>query len=156
MSQNLISLSITEEQQTAALAGLAQIEAALPGLLSLDAAERKRMTYMGDKSEVFTRQTIRVLEQNPQIVPPSLGLAEAQADLLALDRLRPVLERLQRLHAQVEDTANALGSDAMATALEGYGQIKLSGPAHGLDELRKEIGGRFARSSSRKPEPPAG
>ena len=155
MSQNLISLNITEEQQTAALAGLAQIEAALPGLLSLDATERKRMTYMGDKSEVFTRQTLRVLEQNPQIVPPSLDLAEAQADLQALDRLRPVLERLQRLHAQVDDTANALGSDAMATALEGYGQIKLSGPAHGLEELRKEIGGRFARRSSRKPESPA-
>ena len=154
MTQNLISLSITEEQQTAALAGLAQIEAALPGLLSLDAVERKRMTYMGDKSEVFTRQTLRVLEQNPQIVPPSLDLPEAQADLQALDRLRPVLERLQRLHARVEDTANALGSDAMATALEGYGQIKLSGTAHGLDELRREIGGRWARGS-RKPDQPA-
>ena len=154
MAQNLISLNITEEQQTAALAGLAQIEAALPGLLSLDAVERKRMTYMGDKSEVFTRQTLRVLEQNPQIVPPSLDLPEAQADLQALDRLRPVLERLQRLHARVEDTANALGSDAMATALEGYGQIKLSGTAHGLDELRKEIGGRWARGP-RKPDQPA-
>lgn len=150
MSQNLITLTITEEQQAAALAGLAQIEAALPGLLSLDPDERKRLTYMGDKSEVFTRQTIRVLEQNPQIVPPSLNLAEAQADLQALDRLRPVLEGLSRLHSQVEDTTNALGSDAMATALEGYGQIKLSGPAHGLDELRKEIGGRWARGP-RKP-----
>ncbi len=155
MSQNLISLTITEEQQAAALVGLAQIEAALPNLLSLDPDERRRMTYMGDKSEVFTRQTIRVLQQNPQIVPPSLNLAEAQADLQALDRLRPVLERLQRLIAQVEDTTHALGSDAMSTALEGYGQIKLSGAAHGLEELRKEIGGRWARGP-RKPVPVAG
>jgi hypothetical protein len=152
VSQNLISLTVTEEQQTAALAALAQLEAALPGLLSLDADERKRLIYMGDKSEVFTRQTVRVLTQNPQIVPPSLNLAEAQADLQALDRLRPVLERLQRLHAQVEDTANALGSDAMAVALEGYGQIKLSGSAHGLDELRKEIGGRWAKTRRRPVE----
>jgi len=155
VTQNLISLTITEEQQTTALAALAQLEAALPGLLSLDADERKRMTYMGDKSEVFTRQTIRVLGQHPQIVPPSLNLAEAQADLLALDRLRPVLEGLNRLFSQVQDTTNALGSDAMATALEGYGQLKLSGAAHGLDELRKEIGGRWARGP-RKPAPPAG
>ncbi|MEO6518774.1 MAG: hypothetical protein ABIO17_07260 [Pseudoxanthomonas sp.] len=155
MSQNLISLTITEEQQAAALVGLAQIEAALPNLLSLDPDERRRMTYMGDKSEVFTRQTIRVLQQNPQIVPPSLNLTEAQADLQALDRLRPVLERLQRLIAQVEDTTNALGSDAMSTALEGYGQIKLSGASHGLEELRKEIGGRWARGP-RKPVPVAG
>lgn len=154
MNQNLISLTITEEQQASALAGLAQIEAALPGLLSLDVEARRRLIHMGDKSEVFTRQTIRVLEQNPQIVPPSLNLSEAQADLLALDRLRPVLERLQRLLVQAEDTASALGSDAMATALEGYGQIKLSGTAHGLDELRKEIGGRWARGP-RKPVPAA-
>jgi hypothetical protein len=152
VSQNLVSLSITEEQQTAALAGLAQIEAALPGLLSLDADERKRMTYMGDKSEVFTRQTIRVLGQHPQIVPPSLNLAEAQADLLALDRLRPVLEGLNRLFSQVQDTTTALGSDAMATALEGYGQLKLSGPDYGLDELRKEIGGRWAKTRRRPAE----
>ena len=153
MSQNLISLIITEDQQNVALAGLAQIEAALPDLLSLLPEERKRLTYMGDKSEVFTRQTIRVLVQNPQIVPPSLNLAEAQADLLALDRLRPILEGLQRLQAQVEDTTSALGSDAMATALEGYGQIKLSGAAHGLEELRKEIGGRWAKTRRQPIEP---
>ena len=52
---------------------------------------------MGQKSEVFCRQAISVLAQNPQIVPPSLHVADAQADLLALDRLRPVLERLQKL-----------------------------------------------------------
>jgi len=28
---------------------------------------------------------------------PSLGLAEAQADLLALDQIGPLLDRLQRL-----------------------------------------------------------
>ena len=32
-----------------------------------------------------------------------------------------------------------------ATALEGYGQIKLSSAAQGLEDLRKEIGGRWAR-----------
>ena len=86
MSQNLVSLTVSEEQQSAALAGLAQIEAALPGLLSLDVDERRRLTYMGDKSEVFTRQTLRVLGQNPQIVPPSLGLAEAQAARILVER----------------------------------------------------------------------
>ena len=151
MSLNLISLDITAEQQAAALAALTQLEAALPGLLSLEPDERRKLLYMGDKSEVFCRQTIRVLGDNPQIVPPSLDLAGAQSDLQTLDRLRPVLERLTRLHSKVEDTTSALGSDILDVALDGYGQLKLSAGAHGLDELRKDIGGRFARAPRKQP-----
>ena len=46
-----------------------------------------------------------------------------------------------------------LGSDVMDVALDGYSQIKLSGGALGLDELRRDLGGRFAkqRRSSAKP-----
>lgn len=69
----------------------------------------------------FVRQTLTVLEQNPDIVPPALGLPEAQADLVAMNRLRPVLSRLQRLTERVSDSEMALGSDLMNTALEGYG-----------------------------------
>lgn len=94
MSLNLISLDITAEQQAAALAALTQLEAALPGLISLEPGERRKLLWMGDKSEVFCRQTIRVLGDNPDIVPASLDVAGAQADLLALDRQRPVFERL--------------------------------------------------------------
>lgn len=49
---------------------------------------------MGPKSEAFCRQTLTVLAQNPQVIPPSIDLAEAQADLAALERLRPRLARL--------------------------------------------------------------
>ncbi len=154
MSLNLISLDITAEQQAAALAALAQLEAALPGLVSLEPDERRKLLWMGDKSEVFCRTTIRVLGDHPQIVPPSLDVAGAQADLVTLDRLRPVFERLARLHSQLDDTTSALGNDVMDVALDGYGQIKLVGDAYGLKELRKEIGGRWARGP-RKPEVPA-
>ena len=152
MSLNLISLDITAEQQAAALAALVQLEAALPGLLSLEPDERRKLLWMGDKSEVFCRQTIRVLGDNLQIVPPSLDLTGAQSDLQTLDRLRPVLERLSRLHSTVDDTVSALGSDIMDVALDGYGQLKLSGAAHGLDDLRKEIGGRWAKTRRRAAE----
>nr|WP_211368425.1 hypothetical protein [Pseudoxanthomonas gei] len=145
----MISLDITIEQQAAALAGLAQVEAALPGLLSLEPAERRKLLWMGDQSEVFCRQTIRVLGDNPQIVPPSLDVAGAEADLLALDRLRPVLERMTRLCSRAEDTAAALGNDIMDVSLDGYGQLKLSGAAHGLEELRRQIGARWAKTRRR-------
>ena len=117
MSQNLVSLAITDEQLAAALAGLQQVEAALPGLIAFEVGERRGLPLMGPRSEPFARQTLRVLEQNPGIVPPSLDLDAARADLVAHDRLRPLLERLQRLTARVDDTVAALGSDVMDVAL---------------------------------------
>lgn len=152
MSQNLITLNVTDQQLQTVRSALDQIEAALPGLVSIDPADRKGLMIMGPRSEPFARQTLRVLEQNPKIVPPGMDLAGAQADLAAYDRLRPLLERLQRLASRLDDTVTALGSDTMDFALEGYSQIKLSGGAQGLDELRRELSGRWAKNR-RKAEP---
>lgn len=156
MSQNLISLDVTDAQVQAVRAALEQIEAALPGLISMESGDRRGLMLMGPKSETFARQTLRVLEQNPQIVPPSFNLAAAQSDLAAFERLQSVLERVSQLNRRLDDTVAALGSDVMDAALEGYSQIKLSGGAHGLDELRRELGGRFAkqrRKTERAAEP---
>ena len=146
MSQNLISMVISDDQMAAALKAVTQVEAALPGLISLEPGERKGLVHMGQKTEVFGRGTIRALVQNPHIVPPSLDLAGAQADLAAYDKLRPIAEALQRLQSRVDDTLAALGSDVMDVAYEGYGQLKLSGAAHGLDDLRRDLGSRFSRT----------
>ncbi|HEY4555717.1 MAG TPA: hypothetical protein VIG68_04705 [Lysobacter sp.] len=153
MSQNLITFDVTDQQVQAVRAALDAIEAALPGLISIEPEDRKGLVILGPKSEAFARQTLRVLEENPRIVPPSLDLAAAKADLDAHDRLRPLLERARRLVSRLDDTVTALGSDTMDVALEGYAQIKLSGGAHGLDELRRELSGRWARTR-RKPATP--
>ena len=151
MSQNIVSLVITDAQIKAATDALTALEGALAGLISLDAEDRRRLTKMGQKSEAFCRQSISVLAQNPQIVPPSLHVADAQADLLALDRLRPVLDRLQKLAERGSDTEIALGSDVMDAALEGYRLLKISGKNQGLDGLRKELSSRWAKTR-RAPE----
>lgn len=153
VSQNLISLDVTDQQLYTVRSALDQIEAALPGLISMEAGDRRGLMPMGPQAEAFARQTLRVLQQHPKIVPPGFDLAGAQADLAAFERLRLVLERVERLARRLDDTCAALGSDVMDAALEGYSQIKLSGGADGLDELRRELGGRFRRSARRSPEP---
>ena len=153
MSQNLVSLVLSNEQLAQAEQAVTTLEQALAGLVSLSIGERRRLPKMGQKSEVFCRQTLRVLAQNPQIVPPGLGLAEAQADLQALDQLAPLLNRLQRLAERGRDTEMALGADVMDVALEGYALLGVSGKQQGLDGLRKQLSSRWARSRSAEAEP---
>jgi hypothetical protein len=149
MSQNLLSLQFTTEQLAAMDAALSTLESSLAGLIALTADQRRALTKMGPKSEAFCRQTLTVLGQNPQVIPPSVNLAEAQTDLATLDALRPRLARLERLTERANDTEAALGSDVMALALEGYALLKYAGKNQGLEGLRKDLSARFARSGGK-------
>jgi hypothetical protein len=146
MSQNLVSLNLTDSQLSVVDQCLTDMEAQLSELIAMNTAQRRGLMRMGDKSETFCRQTLNVLAQNPQIVPPSIRVAEAQADLAALDRLRPRLQRLLRLAERASDTEIALGSDAMVCALQGYALLKVAGKNQGLEALRKDLGSRFAKA----------
>ena len=153
MTQNLVTLNLTDAQLTAVDAALTELETQLAGLITLSAPARRSVRRMGPKSEAFCRQTLRVLEQNPQIVPPNVSPADAMADLTAQEQLRPRMIRLSRLSERASDTDVALGSDVMTVALQGYGLLKLSGRAEGLEPLRQELGVRFSKASRRASQP---
>ncbi len=156
MSQNLISLTLTDAQLTAADAALTALEGAFSGLVALDGDERLGLNRMGTKSEQFCRQTLSILTQNPQVVPATIKLADAQADLVALDRLRPRLQRLQKLLERAQDSEVALGSDVMSLSLEGYALLKVAGKNQGLEGLRKELGSsRFSKTRAAAAPSPA-
>ena len=157
MSQNLISLTLTLTDNQLAIVDqcLTDIETQLMDLIAMNTAQRRSLMRMGDKSETFCRQTVNVLAQNPQIVPPSIKLADAQADLAALDRLRPRLQRLTRLAERASDTEIALGSDVMNVALQGYALLKVAGRNQGLEGLRRELGSRFAKGPRQDEAEPA-
>lgn len=146
-----ISLSLPATKLTAVDNAIAALEAALTDLVALDPAQRKRMPKMGGKSEAFCRQALSVIAQNPQIANPSLALGSAQADLAALDLLRPRRQRLQRLMERMQDTETLLGADVMSTALEAYALLKVSGKSQGLAALRAGLGARFKGQGKRQP-----
>lgn len=158
-SQNRISLQLDQTQLAQAAEALGALEQALSVLIALAPAERRRLVKMGPKSEVFCRQALRVLEQNPHIVPDTVDVASAKQDLDALDQLRPLLDRLRRLSERGNDTEIALGSDVMDVALKGYQLLRVAGKQQGLDGVAKELGLRWARKSRKteeaEPEPSA-
>jgi hypothetical protein len=154
MTQNLVTLNLTDAQLTAVNTALTELETQLAGLISLSTPTKRSVRKMGPKSEAFCRQTLRVLGENPQIVPPNVPLADALADLTALDALRPIMVRLSRLSDRASDTETALGSDVMAMALRGYSLLKLTGRSEGLESLRQQLASRFAKTSRQTPPAP--
>jgi hypothetical protein len=149
MSQNLISLTLSEAELAEMDAAINTLETTLSRhMIDLSVDERRSLAKMGDKSEAFCRQTLNVLSQNPGVVPANLDLDEAKRDLLALDQLRSRTTRLRQLLGRAEDTETALGSDVMSAALNGYALLKVLGKGSGLEGLRRDMAARFSRSAA--------
>ncbi len=109
---------------------------------------------MGEKSESLCRQTLMLLGQNTQLIPPGYDLAEAQRDLATLDLVVPRFSRLRQLLRKAGDTEMALGSDILSAALEGYAIAKAFGKGAGLDALKEVMATRFSgRRRAVKPDP---
>lgn len=144
-TQNLVNLTLTEAQIANIDAALAMLETELAGLVALSAVQKRRMRKMGEKSESFSRQALQVVSQNPQMIPPNVPVMDGLADLRLLDQLRPRLIRLTRLCERGNDTDAALGNDIMSVALQAYGLLKLTGRGEGMETLRRELSGIFAR-----------
>lgn len=149
---NLATLNLTDAQLSAIDTAIAELETQLSGLVALTNVDKRRAAKLGEKSEHFCRQTLQMLAENPQVVPPNLDLADAMADLKARDLLRPRLMRLTRLLERGNDTDFALGSDAMTAALRGYGLLKSVSGREGLDQLKSGLGTRFSKSRRKSPE----
>jgi len=145
MGQNLISLNFTPDDIAAITESIELLEQKLGGLVELSVDDRRSLSKMGDKSEAFCRQAITVMAQNRQIIPPSVDIGEAEADLRNLDQLRPIFSRLRTLVRKANDTEMALGSDILSFALEGYALARVFGKGASLDELREATQSRFGR-----------
>lgn len=150
MTQNLISLDLTDElpQFDAALDTIDRI---LKTFVSLDAEQVRRLTKLGDKTESFCRQTVAILDQNRQALPPGFDLEELKRDLIAFDLLRQRLNRLEALTSKCADTQVALGSDILSASYDGYALLKVFGKADNVAPLRDSL-----RSGVRRKAPNAG
>ena len=149
MSQNLVSLDLGAADVLAIDAALDTLEKLFAGFVELTPEQRHKLTKMGDRSEAFCRQTLMVLAQNKQMIPPGFDLDEAQSDLLTFDTLRPRIQRLRGLLSKGEDTEMALGSDVMRASYDGYALAKLFGQGAALDTLKDAMSVRYTRRPSK-------
>lgn len=154
MSQNLVSNHLDAAQWSAVDQAIDTLEQALAGmLLALTPDDRQRVVKMGDGSVAFCRKALDVMAENSGLLPRSLDIAEMRRDLAAHDALNARMVRLTRLVEKGRDTDMALGSDVMASALEGYAFLKIAGKGEGLHGLRKDLSRRFENNGPRRDAP---
>ena len=149
MSQNLVSLDLTDDLPKFD-AALDAIEGLMDVFVSLTPEQMRKLTKIGEKSETFCRQTVAILDQNRQALPPGFDLDELKRDLAAYDALRPRLNRLKSLVAKCGDTQVALGSDVLTASYDGYGLLKLFGKADNVTPLVESMRSGVRRSPAPK------
>ena len=153
MTQNLVTSHLTQEQWVAVDEALVRLQESLqPLLVAVSPSTKKMMMKMGDASEAFCRQALGVMEQNAALMPRGLDLTEMRRDLQSHDELNLRLVRLTRLLEQARDSEMALGSDVMASALEGYAMLKAVGKGEGVEALKRMLSKRFDTTPRPKPE----
>jgi hypothetical protein len=78
MTQNRITLTFPPADLAAIAAAIETLEDKFVNLVDLSVSERRHLVKMGDKSEAFCRQTLILLDQNRQMIPPSFDLDDDQ------------------------------------------------------------------------------
>jgi hypothetical protein len=156
--QDLIDLStITDADWTAGAAALDVLEEKIfSKIRNLTTEERSEIFKMGPKSEAFCRHALITARAKVDKLDPDTveALPVAEGDLAGYDKLRTFLTRLTPMFEKGSDSLMAAGSDVMVFATFVYGLLKALGASNaGLDNLRKQLGARFAKSPKKKETP---
>lgn len=153
--QNLVSFVLSDAETAEIDAALATLRRYAERFPTLTIEQRRQLPKLGDASEAFTVQTLAVLSANPQIVPATLNVAEAQKDLTLRTQLRPRAQQVQQVLEAFEDAMIAAGSDAYLVALEGYALLGVSGKGESLKNARRALSVRFKTSKAKEGAPAA-
>jgi hypothetical protein len=153
MAQQPPPIRVTKQRADEGLALILQFNALMGDLATLKPGQRKRLSMMGPMSDPFARGVMRTLQANPDIVPRSLDVDRAAAELETLDHLVPLLEAWQQTLVHLQDTVDALGAGVMKVANQGMKLMKAHGKERGLEGVIKELSFRHAKSRRKKAKP---
>ena len=146
--KNNLDVTLTTEQSAAVTASIASLYTAMPFLVSMSAADRRRLPKLGDKSESFVRQAHQIVRDHGSVLPTGLDLAAMDRDATIRDLLLPVHQQLSQILSLVDDTIMAAGCDLMKASLIVYRALQSHGEEAGLRLVRDELGRRFAKTST--------
>lgn len=109
---------------------------------------------MSDKSVAFVVKNLEYTKTNPEFVPPFLSVTDMEADVNAIEQLRPLFKEIQQITDNLDDTLMLSGSEAFNAALLYYNNVKqaIKGNVPGAktiyEDLSKRYTGRTTTSST--------
>lgn len=152
-NENVVSIVIPPGDLQQVIFKLQEINAILkPYLIALTPDDRKTLPKMNDKTEPFVTKALDYAKSNPEFAPAYMSVPELQIDMKAVSDLTSILQLLEPLCDNVNDTEMLCGSEAYMAALTYYNSVKhgakMNVPsAKGIYEDLKK---RFEKTSSPK------
>ena len=95
-----------------------------PYIVSLTPAERSDLAKLGDKTLAFVEKTKSHSTDNPQLRPAYFNPDEFAVDYNDFSNLRPLLNQVEQLLHNIEDTMMLAGSEAYIASLSFYNSAK--------------------------------
>ena len=118
--------------------------------VQLDDAQRKHSQKLGTRNETFSREMLEFAQQYPQLIPAGLDVAALQRDLVAREKITPLLFQLESMTRTLRDTHTAFGVDLFNGTRGMYMAMKPIAEINGVQDVMDRIGQRFAGQGRRK------
>lgn len=122
--ENKIQMVISPETVNAAHQKMAELDALLPGLISLTPDEKRGGMKIGEKSLSFVSKGIEFMQHSPEFKPGYVDAPEAKRDFEAANNLFAIGRQLQVLVDKINDTATQAGMEAMSAVMAYYNNVK--------------------------------
>ncbi|WP_019948121.1 hypothetical protein [Hymenobacter aerophilus] len=123
-------------------------------LHALTPDERRSMLRMADKTVAFVQKTADYATTTPAFAPGFVSLPDLKQDLQGVQQLTPLHQQLAQLTELLDSTMMLAGSEAYASALSIYQNIKFMaekrqpGAQTAYDDLRQRFPGRSGPNGS--------
>jgi hypothetical protein len=125
MKDNKHQMEIPEEVLEQVRSMLSEsIRILTPYTVALTPSERQTLPIMGDKTLSFVEKTRDLLQQNPNLRPPYLDMAEFNIDFADAHGLWTITNMALQLDELLSDTVMAASSEAYQSALVFYSAVK--------------------------------
>ena len=122
-----------------------------PYTVTLTLEDRKKMAKASNKSYSFLQKGEEYSESDPQFLPPFVTAAEIKTFLDNYDSLRPLVQVLNQLASDVNDTSMFNISNSYTRVLQYYRLVQQGAKnnvANGK-EISKDLSIRFARNKKK-------
>ena len=124
-----------------ALQQINDFRAQLPFLVNLTPQERSGYLRLGPNAAVFFNKALNHVQNNPNLLPPFMTLAEWQNDHEVYKRLEILLSQVRVVEQAISDTVIALRQENTTAAITFYKTVKMAATQNvpGTDSIVNDL-----------------